>query len=104
MQYIHRTLESVASGEYNSGEFFIKRPAGTGGNRKMGNKKRILLDIFCKTLDSDTLKIYISAQVSSFAHENQLKTRNFRPVCGEEGKMEKLTNNYHKKRFYHYFL
>ena len=41
-----------------------KRPAGTGGVGKMGNKKRILLDIFCKTLDSDTLKIYISAQVS----------------------------------------
>ena len=53
----------------------------------MGNKKRILLDIFCKTLDSDPLKIYISVQVSSFAHEKQLKTRNFKPVCGEERKM-----------------
>jgi len=59
-------------------------PAGTAENGKMGNKKRILLDIFCKTLDSDTLKIYISAQVSSFTHKNRLKIRNFKPVCGEE--------------------
>ena len=42
---------------------------------------------FWKTLDSDTLKIYISAQVSSFAREKQLKTRNFKPVCGKERKM-----------------
>ena len=62
-----------------------KRPAGTGENGKMGNKKRILLDIFCKTLDSDTLKIYISAQVSrQCSQKNRLKTRNFKPVCGEE--------------------
>ena len=50
----------------------------------MGNKKRILLDIFLKTLDSDPLKIYISAQVSRYTCEKQLKTRNFKPVCGEE--------------------
>jgi hypothetical protein len=44
MQYIHRTLESVASGEYNSGEFFIKRPAGTGENGKMGEKRCVIGD------------------------------------------------------------
>ena len=48
MQYIHRTLESVASGEYNSGEFFIKRPAGTAENRKMGNKSEFYWTFFAK--------------------------------------------------------
>ena len=41
-------------------------------------------NFFRKTLDSDTLKIYISAQASSFAHEKELKTRNFKLVCGKE--------------------
>ena len=50
----------------------------------LGTLTALQSNFFCKTLDSDTLKIYISAQVSSFTHEKQLKIRNFRPVCGEE--------------------
>ena len=33
-------------------------------------------------------EIIFSVQVSSFTHENRLKTRNFKPVCGKERKME----------------
>ena len=33
-------------------------------------------------------ELRFSVQVSSFTHENRLKTRNFKPVCGKERKME----------------
>ena len=33
-------------------------------------------------------EIIFGAQVSSFTHKNRLKTRNFKPVCGKERKME----------------